>query len=399
MYAYKAAKQNYTPSPIIKELMEKFRSAVNISVGVAMEKNLTSRNSVSKEAYHLLTDLNMPSYYYPEAINKAVALVKTYKRNIRKGRKATAPRMNRLILSTYYGFKMQDGNILIPVANRKYEKIPLNGHTQEVTSTAGVHSFALSAYTLSLTVGREVEVLECTATVGVDRNLRNASVGNEIHHETYDLSNVVEIKQRYRSKISHFRRNDVRIGKKIAFKYGRRSGNRVKDIVHRTSKDIVTKAIEQKEAIVLENIKGISQITKKGDGKGRNYRFLLKNSFPYGMLAGQITYKAQWEGLPVHELSRKETRNTSKQCSVCGSLTRIEHDRTLKCDNCGLEIDRDINACINIAGRGRTWLKRSHEGPSAEAVKQLKDAEQMMTSRLNEMQRDGGSIILSLNYQ
>ncbi len=225
--------------------------------------------------------------------------------------------------------------------------------------------------------------MECTTTVGVDRNLRNATVGNEDHHEVHDLSEVVEIKQRYRKKKSRFHRNDRRIQKKIALKYGKRERNRTMQIIHETSKAIVKDAVKNKEMIVLENIKGLINITKKGDRRGTNYRFLLKNAFPYGMLASQITYKADWEGLPVLELTREETMNTSKECSACGSLTRIEHDRMLKCDSCGREIDRDVNACINIAGRGRTWLKRSVKGLPIEVVKQSKDVEQKAGSQIS----------------
>ncbi|OWP57139.1 MAG: hypothetical protein B2I17_01810 [Thermoplasmatales archaeon B_DKE] len=150
-----------------------------------------------------------------------------------------------------------------------------------------------------------------------------------------------------------------------------------------TSKKIVRNALQRREMIVLENVRGLINITWKGDGRGSNYRFLLHNAFPYGMLASQIMYKGSWEGLPIIELTGKETRNTSKECSACGSLTRIEHDRILKCDSCGLEIDRDVNACINIAGRGRTRLKRSSKGLPAEAVKQSKDVEQMAGSQIS----------------
>ena len=101
------------------------------------------------------------------------------------------------------------------------------------------------------------------------------------------------------------------------------------------------------------------------------------------MLASQIMYKGAWEGLPVIELTRKETRNTSMECSICGSMTRIDHDRILKCDSCSLEIDRDVNACINIASRGQTRLKRSNKGLPVEAVKQSKDVEQMAGSQIS----------------
>jgi putative transposase len=68
-------------------------------------------------------------------------------------------------------------------------------------------------------------------------------------------------------------------------------------------------------------------------------------------------------------------------------IVQIEHGRILHCDKCGLTIDRDINASINISKRGRTWLKRSQpneglKGPSSEAMIQSKDGEQMMVSRI-----------------
>ncbi|WP_241760271.1 RNA-guided endonuclease InsQ/TnpB family protein [Thermoplasma volcanium] len=383
MYAFKAVKQYFYPSDNLKVLMHKFTDMVNFTINIMIEKNLTSRNSVSNEVYHKLKEYEIPSYYYIEAINKAVALVKTYRKRLKKKQKATVPHVEKPMLSTYYGFKIVGGNIMIPIANREYESIPLNAYVRDATSMVKVHSFALSAYTLSLTIGRDVDAIECTTTVGVDRNLRNITVGNEFHHEIYDLSNIVEIKQRYRKKESHFHRNDRRIREKILSKYGKRERNRVKQIMHETSKAIVSNASTKKEMIVLENIIGINQITKKGDGKGKDYRFLLKNAFPYGMLASQVMYKASWEGLPVIELTRKETRNTSRMCSVCGSLTRIEHGRILKCDSCGLEIDRDVNACINIAFRYRTCLKRSHKGLPGEAVKQSKDVEQMAGSQIS----------------
>ncbi len=128
---------------------------------------------------------------------------------------------------------------------------------------------------------------------------------------------MVTIKKRYKKKISHFRRNDRRIQKKLSKKYGKRSKNRTKQIIHNVSKEIVKSAKEQKEAIVVENIKGIKDITHKGDQKGKDYRFKIHNAFPYGMLMNQIKYKGEWEGVEEIELSRKETRNTSRECSVC----------------------------------------------------------------------------------
>ncbi|MCL4337916.1 MAG: transposase [Candidatus Thermoplasmatota archaeon] len=59
--------------------------------------------------------------------------------------------------------------------------------------------------------------------------------------------------------------------------------------------------------------------------------------------------------------------------------------RMLHCESCDIWINRDINACISQAKRGRTRLVRSllmEKGPPVEAVNQLKDGEQMAGSHI-----------------
>jgi len=63
----------------------------------------------------------------------------------------------------------------------------------------------------------------------------------------------------------------------------------------------------------------------------------------------QLTYKAAWYGCRVVVVSRWEP--TSKTCSICGwvdsDLTLA--DRVFRCEDCGLVIDRDLNAANNLA--------------------------------------------------
>jgi len=62
----------------------------------------------------------------------------------------------------------------------------------------------------------------------------------------------------------------------------------------------------------------------------------------------QITYKAEWMGVPL--FIAPSNFASSKTCSRCGerkeSLTLA--DRIFRCDRCGLEIDRDLNAARNL---------------------------------------------------
>lgn len=351
--------------------MADFRDMVNTAVGRALRDGITSRSRLCAAVYRELREKHpIPSYYHVEAINIAAAALKTYRKASGRKRHARIPHFRKPFLSAYLGFRVVDGVLLIPVRNREWEEIPLNGYARSrLDGSVKVHSFSLNAITLSLTIGREPSGIECTTTVGIDRNLRNATVGNERHQEVYDLSDIPEIAQRYRNRAAHFRRDDVRIRKRIASKYFGRKSRRVRQMLHRTSREIVGKEAMNREAIVLENIRGLKDITKRGDGKGPDARHLFHNSFPYGELQCQIEYKAQWEGLPVIELTRKQTRGTSVQCSVCGCDTQVVPGRMVLCEACYQLRDRDVNACINIAVRGRTWLKRSlPKGPPGEAV-------------------------------
>lgn len=211
--------------------------------------------------------------------------------------------------------------------------------------------------------------IECTTTIGIGHNLRNATVCNEDHQKAYDLADIPEIAQRYRNKVAHFRRNELRIRKKIASKCFGRKSRRIRQILHKTSKEMVLNAVAGRKATVSENIKSLKDITYRDDGKGPAARHRFHNSFPYGELQRQVTYKTQREGLPVIELTRKQTRGTSVQCSMCGSDTQVVPGRMVLCETGYLLIDRDVNACINIAVRDRAWLKRSlPKGPPCEAV-------------------------------
>lgn len=68
-----------------------------------------------------------------------------------------------------------------------------------------------------------------------------------------------------------------------------------------------------------------------------------------GDLGRLLAYKASWYGLELAEASRWFP--SSKTCSGCGNIKAdlTLADRTYRCTPCGLVIDRDVNAAINLA--------------------------------------------------
>ena len=94
----------------------------------------------------------------------------------------------------------------------------------------------------------------------------------------------------------------------------------------------------------MEKLKGVKRRMAR---KPKRVRKLL-HRWSYHDLIQKIKYKAKLEGVPVIEIS---PRNTSKTCSKCGFVHKFR-DQMFHCPNCSLIIDRDLNASINIAKKG-----------------------------------------------
>ena len=152
----------------------------------------------------------------------------------------------------------------------------------------------------------------------------------------------------YREVKSHFRRSDVRVAKQIQQKYGRKQRNKVQPILHNATKRIVARAKSEHLGIVMENLKGIRKLYRKGNGQGREYRSRL-NSWSYFELQRQIEYKAKWEGIPVIYVNPQKTSST---CAICGCEVSECTERKVYCHKCNRIVDRDENAALNIVKRG-----------------------------------------------
>jgi len=123
---------------------------------------------------------------------------------------------------------------------------------------------------------------------------------------------------------------------------GHKDRNFVHDLNHKIAKQLVLTAKQLKKALVIENLKGLKQNVKH---KGKRIRKVIQR-WPYADLIDKIKYKATLYGVPVIEV---DPVNTSKMCSVCGHINEnLGSNRIFKCPKCGLVMDRDLNAAINI---------------------------------------------------
>ena len=78
------------------------------------------------------------------------------------------------------------------------------------------------------------------------------------------------------------------------------------------------------------------------------------NDVSFGEIARQLAYKCLWSGKEL--VKSDQWFASSKLCSCCGykKETLKLSERIYKCENCGLKIDRDLNAAINLANYGST---------------------------------------------
>ena len=71
-----------------------------------------------------------------------------------------------------------------------------------------------------------------------------------------------------------------------------------------------------------------------------------------------LSYKAESAGMKI---IRVDARNTSKECSNCGNIQEMPlSERTYICNFCGMTMDRDVNASINILNRATLGQRGSH---------------------------------------
>src|SRR5579885_1089956 len=118
----------------------------------------------------------------------------------------------------------------------------------------------------------------------------------------------------------------------------RKVANQRKNTLHQ----VTTKLAKTKSVIVIEDL--------HVSGMLKNHHLAQAIAdVGFGEFRRQLTYKAAWYGSRVILASRWEP--SSKTCSGCGWMKEdlTLADRVFRCEQCGLVLDRDLNAALNLA--------------------------------------------------
>jgi putative transposase len=132
-----------------------------------------------------------------------------------------------------------------------------------------------------------------------------------------------------------------------------------RDVLHKAT----TSLAQQHQVITVETLSA-SGMRSAGGARKRGLNRSLADA-ALAEVRRMLGYKCAWYGSALLEADRFFP--SSKTCSGCGrrkpSLTLAE--RTYACSSCGLVIDRDLNAAVNLARLGETrHLVPGEQGPA-----------------------------------
>jgi putative transposase len=326
------------------------------------EANGISHRRGMKEFYRSLKDVRIPSCYKVAVIARACAVLDSRRKSERRGTLTRYPRSLRPVVCIISGFFITArGRLFIPLRKRnEYADVLLDHHVQEtLQGRKKLRSLTITRGSISLCYSEEVEPIPVRTVYGVDRNVKNLTFGNGKVVVQVDVSKVLRIKQTTRKILRSFKRDDVRLRRRLASKYWRRSTNRTNQILHAATNFMVDMALKNGAALALEDLTEIRKMYRKGNGQGRDYRFRL-NSWPYRRAYSMLEYKSAWKGVTMIPLTKAETYGSSSECASCGERLHgpakgdAEHRRMLWCQSCKVWMDRDANAAINLSKRGLT---------------------------------------------
>jgi putative transposase len=207
-----------------------------------------------------------------------------------------------------------------------------------------------------LTVGVEVSDNQAnkdkTEPIGIDLGIKTLAVcSNGDRCEKPSIRKYLKRLKRLQRKAS---RNYLCMKrKKVSFKNKSKrliklekqilkTNQRITNILNNNIHDMTTKLIKLKpSAIVIEDL-NVNEMFKNKH---------LSNSLKYskfGEIIRQLKYKCAWNDVKLIVADRWYA--SSKTCSCCGKkkMKLFLSERVFVCKNCGLSIDRDLNAALNL---------------------------------------------------
>jgi putative transposase len=217
--------------------------------------------------------------------------------------------------------------------------MPADGGVQILSATVSEQA---GHWYVSLQVEEEQAVPENTGpVVGIDlgiKNLATLSDGTVIANPRHPKQRLKKLKRLQR--VVSRRQKGGKNRKKAVCKLAKLH-RKIRNQRHNTLHQVTTRLAKTKSVLVIEDL--------YVSGMMKNHRLAQAiGDVGFSEFKRQLLYKASWYGAQVILADRWEP--SSKRCSACGWLDAdlTLSDRTFHCEQCGLVLDRDLNAAINV---------------------------------------------------
>ncbi len=180
--------------------------------------------------------------------------------------------------------------------------------------------------------------------LGIDVGIKNLAVCSD--GRVFDNPRCLQMQQRQLGRLQRELSRRKKGGKnwqKTKVKLARchfRIGNTRKHALHQVSSAVTAK--NKPSVIVIEDL------NTKGMVKNHSLAQAVSDT-SFAELHRQLEYKAKWQGIKIMTAGRFYP--SSKRCSACGEIRQSLSlaDRTFICPSCGVILDRDLNAALNLA--------------------------------------------------
>jgi putative transposase len=218
--------------------------------------------------------------------------------------------------------------------------LPTGGEVQILSATVSEQA---GHWYVSVQVEQEQAVPENTGpAVGIDlgiKSLATLSDGEVIPNPRHLKRRLKKLKrlQRVVSRRKKGSQNRKRAVRKLA-----KLHRQIKNQRHNSLHQITTRLTKTKSVLVIEDLHVAGML--------KNHRLSQAiGDVGFAEFKRQLLYKASWYGARVILADRWEP--SSKRCSGCGWLDAdlTLSDRVYHCEQCGLVLDRDLNAAINLS--------------------------------------------------
>jgi putative transposase len=315
---------------LLEENIKRHESGDKFLFGFSLSNEITKL----RKAYAFLKEVNSQSLQQA-AHNLGVAFKNRFKH--KSGfPKFKSSRENRQSFSVPQSFSVKTNQIKLPKIgwidmrhHRKFE-----GKIKSITIVKEVDMWYASI--LCELPNKEKPEINHNNKVGIDVGIKTFAITSD--GDTFDLSK--QERREYQLKILSRRLSKKQKGSKNKNKARLRLARKHQQIRRRKQKEIelfVSTITKRYDVVVLENlnIKGMKANKKLAPSIQK---------LPWYLLKTKLKEKAK----KVHEIS--QWYPSSKTCSCCGWVNKDLKlsDRIYNCSACGISIDRDLNAAINI---------------------------------------------------